>query len=446
MSMRNQTPGRLFKLEEESKQSSKVNSQMRCALWNVCSVNNKLPDIMEHILDCNSDIVFLTETWLQTDENAITAEIKTYGYELLHDRRKDRVKELGGGVGVLIKNNMSAKQRKVKHYSSFEHTVVQIRLCNKKLFFAITVYRLQEVAASTFFDDFTDLLNDYAITSEHFIIAGDFNIHMETNDVNSKKMKDLMDVYDLKQHVGVPTHIKGHTLDLVITPSNDTLENLCVTNIDLSHHFLIDFNATLELESTKEKRNITYRSKNVNLEEFRKDVSESLLALPQIEDFEERISSYNAALAQVVDKHAPLLSKTISVVSDAPWFDAEYANLRKLRRKAEKKYRKSHLDADKKVYLALRKQSINLAFEKKKNLVSNKLEQGSSKTLYAVVNELIDKKKEAVLPKCESEDALANKFQVFFREKIEKIRSSFTPSSNRTTQVEMDPNLQKLLV
>ena len=38
------------------------------------------------------------ETWQQTDENAIMAEIKTYGYELLHNRRKDRVKELGGGV------------------------------------------------------------------------------------------------------------------------------------------------------------------------------------------------------------------------------------------------------------------------------------------------------------------------------------------------------------
>ena len=98
----------------------------------MCSINNKLPDIMEHILDCNSDIVFLTETWLQTDENAITAEMKTYGYELLHNRRKDRKKEIGGGVGVLIKNNMSSKQLKVKHYSSFEHTVVQIRLCNKK--------------------------------------------------------------------------------------------------------------------------------------------------------------------------------------------------------------------------------------------------------------------------------------------------------------------------
>ena len=88
---------------------------------------------MEHILDCNSDIVFLTETWLQTDKNPITAEIKTYGYTLLHDRRKDRRKDRGGGVVVLVKNNVSAKQLKVKAYWSFEYTIVQIQLRNKKL-------------------------------------------------------------------------------------------------------------------------------------------------------------------------------------------------------------------------------------------------------------------------------------------------------------------------
>ena len=219
------------------------------------------------------------------------------------------------------------------------------------------------MAVSTFLDDFTDLLNNYVISNEHFIIAGDINIHMETDDASAKKIRDLIDIYDLKQHVDVPTHIKGHTLDIVITPSKNTLENLRVTNIELSHHFLIDFDAAFMLESTKEKRKIFYRSKNVNLMEFSKEVSESLLALPQTVDLKEKVTSYNTALTEVVNKHAPILSKTITVVSDAPWFDAEYANLRKLRRKAEKRYRKSHLDADKKVYQFLRTQAVKLAYE-----------------------------------------------------------------------------------
>ena len=84
-----------------------------------------------------------------------------------------------------------------------------------------------------------------------------------------------------------------------------------------------------------------------------------------------------------------------------------------------------------------------MAFDKKKKLVSDKLEQGSSKTLYAVVNELIDSKKEVVLPKSESNVLLANEFQLFFREKIRKIRSSFTPAES-TAKRDLNPNLQKL--
>ena len=97
------------------------------------------------------------------------------------------------------------------------------------------------------------------------------------------------------------------------------------------------------------------------------------------------------------------------------------------------------------MYQTLQKQSVNLAFEKKE-LVSSKLQQDSSKTLYAVVNELIDNKKKAVLPNSESDALLANKFQVFFREKIEKIRSSFTPTRCCTVQTEVNPKLIKLSV
>ena len=63
-------------------------------------MNNKLMDLMEHITDNNPDVVFLTETWLTSEKNNITAEVKGYGYLLYHKIRKNREKERGGGVGV----------------------------------------------------------------------------------------------------------------------------------------------------------------------------------------------------------------------------------------------------------------------------------------------------------------------------------------------------------
>ena len=91
---------------------------------------HKTDTIMEHILDRDSDIVFFTETWLTSDSNHVTSMVKTYGYELLHSRRKNRRKETGGGVGILVRQEIKRKHMKTKMYSSFEHMIVKIFLKN----------------------------------------------------------------------------------------------------------------------------------------------------------------------------------------------------------------------------------------------------------------------------------------------------------------------------
>ena len=63
-------------------------------MWNVTSMINKTCDIMEHLVDSDSSVVFLGETWLKSDKNEITALVKTYGYTR-HNRRKNRAKEIG---------------------------------------------------------------------------------------------------------------------------------------------------------------------------------------------------------------------------------------------------------------------------------------------------------------------------------------------------------------
>ena len=417
---------------------------IQCALWNVRSLNNKLPDVMEHITDIDPEVVFLTETWLESDKNSVTAEAKTYGYKLLHNRRKDRAKEKGGGVGILVKTNINAKQLPVKHYTSFEHTIVKLPRKGGKFIFLISVYRLDSVATSTFLEEFTELLDIYTIPNEDCVIAGDMNIHLETDSTLSGKFKKMLDVYNLKQHVQEEaTHNKGHTLDLVITPNIENyVNNVNVSNLDISDHFLIDFKVRWKSEERTTKK-ITYRSiRNVNMELFSSDVKERLDALTDANDVLTKVNDYNIAMAEVVEKHAPLKTRTVKVVPEVPWFDAEYAEQRKLRRTAEKKYRKSGLESDRKAYMALRKQTITLAITKKKSLISKKLQDGSAKTLYSVVNQLIDNnKRESVLPKSSSEKELADKFSVYFKEKVEKIRAAFKESSSHSDTKPYDGSL-----
>ena len=55
------------------------------------SLNNKIQPIMESIIDQGISILFVTETWLTSMKNDVTATIKSYGYNLIHYIRKDSV-------------------------------------------------------------------------------------------------------------------------------------------------------------------------------------------------------------------------------------------------------------------------------------------------------------------------------------------------------------------
>ena len=409
-------------------------------------MNNKLPDLMEHLIDSKPDVIFLTETWLTSEKNNITAEVKEYGYVLRHKIRKNREKDRGGGVGTLLKSTIVSKQLVSKDYHSFEHNVVRIPLEGKQMMILITVYRLQFVPVGKFIEEFEELLEKYAVLNEDFIIAGDVNIHTETDGGPARKFEDLLDMFDLKQQVTGPTHIKGHTIDVVISPNKTAyVSDLNIRKLDLSHHFLVEFgvNVSASLNITK---TISYRPwRKMDNTLFSQEIKEALSSCPETISMAEKITMYNNVLEEKANKFAPLLTIEIKVKPNAPWFDSEYEELRRKRRKAEKRYRKSKSEQDKKEFIMLRKETIEMAKDKKKNQIKKKIEEGSSKALYQVVNNLTDNEKARVLPTASSDKELANTFLDYFQKKIEKIRAKFPPQHIRREAC-VNQNIQQLSV
>jgi len=189
---------------------------MMCVSWNVQSIRNKCAQVIEHILDHDTDVVFLSETWMEADKNDITALIKTYGYKLIHNRRQNRDKEGGGGVGVMLKVTMPHKHVSCKSFSSFEHTMVQIQLKGNSKIMLISIYRLQLISPRTFIDEFTELLEMLSVSTDCFVLTGDINFHLETDDHYATCLKELFKGFNLVQYVNFATHKLGHTLDLVL--------------------------------------------------------------------------------------------------------------------------------------------------------------------------------------------------------------------------------------
>ena len=405
-------------------------------MWNVTSMVNKTALIMEHIIDRDPSIVFISETWLRSKSNDVTAMIKSYGYTLLHNIRKNRQKDLGGGVGVLLKTELKFKHELCKQFSSFELTVVKVNLKNDATIYLLSIYRVLFVSVVTFLDEITELLEMATSKYVHILLAGDVNIHMDEDESYSNRFKDILESFNIKQHVNTATHIHGHTLDIIATfLDGPAISNVVVNEYDLSHHYLVDFVVSVS-PVKKQQKTISFRDlRKIDTVKFKTELNDRLLVLESM-NFGENIQMYNQELSGLLNNHAPVKHCTIKIVPEAPWFDKDYAELRKKRRKAERLYRRTGLSSHKANYVSLRKQTLLLAHQKKCSFYRAKFDKGNAKQMYSSLRQLLDHNKEVVLPTRKSDVDLANLFSELFSDKIEKIRSSFanvqsdSPSTN----------------
>ena len=208
-----------------------------------------------------------------------------------------------------------------------------------------------------------------------------------------------------------------------------TLSDVYCTNVNLSDHFLITFKAAVGFLSNDVKSIIFRNLMSIDTDSFCTEAA-TLLKSNDNTDFGEKISFYNKTLRQLVDKYAPLEKKRIVIKPKSPWFDSEYQNLRRKRRLAEKKYRRTQSEKDKADFIKPRKDTTSLAFKKKKKYYSNKISSCSTtKSLFECVNKLVDNTKSTALPSHTSSTDLANRFNAFFKKKIADIRNSF-PKNN----------------
>ena len=93
---------------------------------------------------------------------------------------------------------------------------------------------------SLFFDEFSDLvLNSDPINT---IIVGDLNFHFNSLVSPHSDFCILLDTLSLLQHITFPTHIKGNTLDYVITNCKANIISNTISSSLISDHFSIVFN------------------------------------------------------------------------------------------------------------------------------------------------------------------------------------------------------------
>ena len=132
----------------------------------------------------------------------------------------------------------------------------------------------------------------------------------------------------------------------MISRSDDYIvQSHCVnTGAQISDHFCVL--STLEIiKLAFPQKIISFRKLQcIDSSCFKHDILESPLAdLDTLDSPEELASTYYSALSDILNKHAPIKQKCVTIRPIAPWFDDDISLARRSRRKAERRWRATGL-------------------------------------------------------------------------------------------------------
>ena len=408
---------------------------MRVATLNARSVKNKVVSICNFLSENKIVACGLTETWLTDKEQIVEREFKELGFYILHNPRK---KKKGGGVGFLYKSELIAKKCKSKKTKSFELLEVTLK-GSKKMFMFSTIYRTGSLNISErdeFLEEMEIYISMLSKRKEFVIIWGDFNIHVEKkHEKLAVNFLELMETHGFKQLVQTPTHIAGGILDLIFV--NDKTDSCKVdvfnerSGLQLSDHFTVQLSLPDEPVSQNTKINYTFRStSHINIPSFSTDLHHELLKLKST-DLNSKVNHFMNSISATVNKHAPIQHRS-KLQMPKIFRHKSIAIAKQNKRKAERRFRKTMDDGDRHVLNQASRNLVKVVKKTRNEFYQEKLNtaKGDSKGTWKVINHLLNKNKEKLLPDYCSKLQLADDFEFYFKNKIDKLSKEIKSNGN----------------
>ena len=342
----------------------------------------------------------------------------------------------GGGIAFVIRDSL---KRHVATTSSFpvQHSCFEIAQLtyNKQLTNLFCIYcpppsKKNKFSNSMFFDQFSDFLEHSDSLPGKTLLMGDFNFHSENvENNNSRKLHDIIDMFNLTQSVFGPTHNQGHLLDLVFSKQSDNI----LISTKLHHGLTSDHTAILcKLDiSVPVQKPETFSCRclrKIDTGAFKQDLSHTVSQASSISD-------YINHLCSVLYRHAPLCRCTVRTRKPTPWFSSiaeQFCELKWERWQAERWWLKSKFTVHKQIYIyiydSIKQKVTNLVDKAKQAYYSAKIQSSiTCKQLFQNFNTILGKSRSSPLPSTFNSDDLPNVFSDYFTEKICTIRNNFPP-------------------
>ena len=231
---------------------------------NIDGISNKSAEFSLRVDKLKPHIIFITETKLLPSD--LTSDFfKIDNYSAYRKERNRVARGFGGGVIILIKNNLVSDQIFKPEWENLEIVACMIKFGHKSVLVAC-LYR-PPMSSHRYCDLVSETIEQLSdIQSDQYLLCGDFNYrkikwkdHIVCTDSDTDNVSDEKRFYDavqnsfLHQHVDQFTRQRGlnnpSLLDLVLTKNHLEVELIdYLAGFGRSDHCVLVFDFTLEGE------------------------------------------------------------------------------------------------------------------------------------------------------------------------------------------------------
>ena len=139
-------------------------------------------------------------------------------------------------------------------------------------------------------------------------------------------------------------------------------------------HYPIIIDLPSAEHQSKKETTCFRRTKNININTTKSDFHQVFQKMDVLDDidFKSRYNKYVTLSQEVVDKHVPIITRTVCNWDGPPWMDSEYKTnrcKRRKRRKLEKRWKGDNTEENWTAYVEQRQLCAEMSPSKQKNVL-----------------------------------------------------------------------------
>ncbi|KAB0805423.1 hypothetical protein PPYR_02393 [Photinus pyralis] len=274
---------------------------------NIRSISKNLDELQVYLnqLHAPFDCLVLSETWQIPDINLVKLE----GYNEIYNQG-----QINKNDGVYLRNTLNFSYTCV---SVHVHRILQISIeILGKTLVLIAMYRPPSTSSELFLIEFNKYLNDIKQKADFYLLVGDFNIDILSDEINVLNYLDIMSEHNYTSTINIPTRkskITSSCLDHIFIKQPRLLNyesfRTYVLKIGITDHYATIINLKMHekfvasSKFTDNRKNVFFQV--INYKNLKRDLNnDSWLPLDDINDANDCFNRFIHSLSAKIKEHS----------------------------------------------------------------------------------------------------------------------------------------------